>query len=128
MSTRDDALTMAKATRAMDAASKVLNVEKTLSITQGYMNRSEDMKIAGQALGDAAGALQMQSGEEAGEGAEETQRLLEQIADEVGVDLKGQLESSGQQVPQQELANPVANQKGAAFEDSLAGRLRGLRG
>ncbi|EFE35102.1 vacuolar protein-sorting-associated protein [Trichophyton mentagrophytes] len=122
-STRDSTRSLMKASKALDSASRSINLERTLAVANQFVSRSEDFKLAGSALEGVSKDVQMQ--EYGAEGDEDVDRLMERLADSAGVDLRQGLEENA--APREELT--VANkQKEAEFEDGLAGRLRALRG
>lgn len=122
-STRDSTRSLMKASKALDSASRSINLERTLAVANQFVSRSEDFKLAGSALEGVSKDVQMQ--EYGAEGDEDVDRLMERLADSAGVDLRQGLEENA--APREELI--VANkQKEAEFEDGLAGRLRALRG
>lgn len=124
-STRDSTRSLAKASRALDTASRSINLERTLAIANAFVARSEDFKLAGSALEGVSRDVQMSS--ESAEGAdEEVDRLMERLADNAGVDLRQNLAEN--EAPREDIEVVRAGkQREADFEDGLAGRLRALR-
>ncbi|KAI5293612.1 Vacuolar-sorting protein SNF7 [Ascosphaera acerosa] len=129
-STRDSTRSLLKASRAMEAASRSINLERTIAIANQFVSRSEDFKIAGSALEGVSRDVEAQT-EGAEEQAGEVDKLMERLADQAGVDLRQDLESD--RVPQGEAAEPRAEAvsspaaREAELDDGLAGRLKALR-
>ncbi|KAI5302850.1 Vacuolar-sorting protein SNF7 [Ascosphaera pollenicola] len=127
-STRDSTRSLMKASRAMENASRSINLERTLAIANQFVSRSEEFKIAGSTLEGVSRDVEMQA-DGADEAEDEVDKLMERLADQAGVDLRQNLESN--QVPegeaQQQQAVRNTKQKDPEFEDGLAGRLRALR-
>lgn len=122
-STRDTSRTLALASRGLDAASKSVNLEHLVAHANNFLARSEDFKIASSAIEDVAQGVSMQ--EYGAEGETEVDRMMEQLADDAGVDMRMALESEqtpGHEIKQQEAAKPDAE-----AEDGLGARLRALR-
>lgn len=127
-STRDSTRSLAKASKALDSASRSINLERTLAIANTFVSRSEDFKLAGSALEGVSKDVSMQ--EYGAEGEEEVDKLMERLADGAGVDLRQGLAENA--APSEEISAGAAGVKGgkqkeADFEDGLAGRLRALR-
>lgn len=121
-STRDTSRTLALASRGLDAASKSVNLEHLVSHANNFLARSEDFKIASSAIEDVAQGVSMQ--EYGAEGETEVDRLMEQLADDAGVDMRVALDADT--APKED----VKEQKQAAdteLEDGLGARLRALR-
>ncbi|KAJ5624744.1 Snf7 [Penicillium lagena] len=121
-STRDTSRTLALASRGLDAASKSVNLEHLVAHANNFLARSEDFKIASSAIEDVAQGVSMQ--EYGAEGETEVDRLMEQLADDAGLDMRMVLEEDN--VPKEQPAKePEA--KNAEVEDGLDVRLRALR-
>lgn len=124
-STRDTSRTLAMASRGLDAASRSVNLEHLVSHANNFLARSEDFKIASSAIEDVAQGVSMQ--EYGAEGETEVDRMMEQLADDAGVNMRMALEE--QQAPENEVkeqqAQPV--KADAEVEDGLGARLRALR-
>ncbi|KAK2732959.1 Vacuolar-sorting protein SNF7 [Myotisia sp. PD_48] len=125
-STRDSTRSLAKATKALDSASRSINLERTLAIANNFASQSETFKLAGAAMEDVSQTVQMQ--EYGAEGEEEVDRLMERLADSAGVDMRQGL--AEHEAPNEELeqAEGVKSPKQAQLEDGLADRLKALRG
>ncbi|KAH8689820.1 putative SNF7 family protein Fti1/Did2 [Talaromyces proteolyticus] len=121
-STRDTSRTLALASRGLDAASKSVNLEHLLAHANNFMARSEDFKIASSAIADVAQGISQQ--EYGAEGESEVDKMMEQLADDAGVDMRLALEADT--VPKEEVkeSNKHAD---AEVEDALGARLRALR-
>jgi charged multivesicular body protein 1 len=119
-STRDTSRTLAMASRGLDAASRSVNLEHLVSHANNFLARSEDFKIASSAIEDVAQGVSMQ--EYGAEGETEVDRLMEQLADDAGVDVRQNLEADA--APREEVKQP---QQDAEVEDGLGARLRALR-
>ncbi|KAJ5198443.1 uncharacterized protein N7498_007560 [Penicillium cinerascens] len=122
-STRDTSRTLALASRGLDAASKSVNLEHLVSHANNFLARSEDFKIASSAIEDVAQGVSMQ--EYGAEGESEVDRMMEQLADDAGVDMRMALESGKAPEEIQQQAEPV--KPDAEAEDGLGARLRALR-
>ncbi|KAJ5118497.1 Snf7 [Penicillium atrosanguineum] len=122
-STRDTSRTLALASRGLDAASKSVNLEHLVSHANNFLARSEDFKIASSAIEDVAQGISMQ--EYGAEGESEVDRMMEQLADDAGVDMRMALESGKAPEEIQQQAEPV--KPDAEAEDGLGARLRALR-
>ncbi|KAI1914934.1 hypothetical protein LOZ53_003526 [Ophidiomyces ophidiicola] len=122
-STRDSTRSLVKASKALESASRSINLERTLAIANAFVARSEDFKLAGSALEGVSRDVQM--AEYGAEGEEEVDKLMERLADNAGVDLRQNLEENA--APNDEIGVKAGKQKEADFEDGLAGRLRALR-
>jgi charged multivesicular body protein 1 len=125
-STRDTSRTLALASRGLDAASKSVNLEHLVSHANNFLARSEDFKIASSAIEDVAQGVSLQ--EYGAEGQHEVDRMMEQLADEAGVDMRIALEQDTnvpQEVKKKEAVQPVKGD--AEVEDGLGARLRALR-
>jgi charged multivesicular body protein 1 len=121
-STRDTSRTLALASRGLDAASKSVNLEHLVAHANNFLARSEDFKIASSAIEDVAQGVSMQ--EYGAEGETEVDRLMEQLADDAGLDMRMVLEEDN--APKEQPAKePEA--KNAEVEDGLDVRLRALR-
>lgn len=142
--TRDSTRSLAKASRALEGAGRAVNVERTLAVARGFVERSQEVKVAGAAVEGAVRdiRLQQQQGEGEldggafgiesgglGEEENETERLMERLADEAGVELRSGLETEGARVPGSALkeGGHASGKEAEEFEDGLAGRLRALR-
>lgn len=126
-STRDTSRTLAMASRGLDAASKSVNLEHLVSHATNFLARSEDFKIASSAIEDVASGVSMQ--EYGAEGETEVDRMMEQLADDAGVDMRRALEEDA--APETEVKVKEQPQKqgkaDAEVEDGLGARLRALR-
>ena len=125
-STRDTSRTLALASRGLDAASRSVNLEHLVSHANNFLARSEDFKIASSAIEDVAQGVSMQ--EYGAEGETEVDRLMEQLADDAGVDLRLALEAD--KAPENEVKEAQQQQTvkaDADVEDGLGARLRALR-
>ncbi|KAI1940613.1 hypothetical protein LOZ58_003402 [Ophidiomyces ophidiicola] len=122
-STRDSTRSLVKASKALESASRSINLERTLAIANAFVARSEDFKLAGSALEGVSRDVQM--AEYGAEGEEEVDKLMERLADNAGVDLRQNLEENA--APNDEIGVKAGKQKEPDFEDGLAGRLRALR-
>jgi charged multivesicular body protein 1 len=122
-STRDTSRTLALASRGLDAASRSVNLEQLVGHANNFLARSEDFKIASSAIEDVAQGVSMQ--EYGAEGETEVDRLMEQLADDAGVDMRRNLEES--QAPKEEVKVPERQGVDAEAEDGLGARLRALR-
>lgn len=128
-STRDTSRTLALASRGLDAASKSVNLEHLLAHANNFLARSEDFKIASSAISDVAQGISQQ--EYGAEGESEVDRMMEQLADDAGVDLRNALEAEGAVAPKTDVKEQQAVAGGkhadAEVEDALGARLRALR-
>ena len=128
-STRDTSRTLALASRGLDAASKSVNLEHLLAHANNFLARSEDFKIASSAISDVAQGVSQQ--EYGAEGESEVDRMMEQLADDAGVDLRNALDAETAAAPKEDVKDPVsgtANKHAdAEVEDALGARLRALR-
>ncbi|OQD80482.1 hypothetical protein PENANT_c035G10031 [Penicillium antarcticum] len=122
-STRDTSRTLALASRGLDAASRSVNLEQLVGHANNFLARSEDFKIASSAIEDVAQGVSMQ--EYGAEGETEVDRLMEQLADDAGVDMRRNLEESS--APKEEVKVPERTGVDAEAEDGLGARLRALR-
>ncbi|KAJ9252823.1 hypothetical protein DTO207G8_4609 [Paecilomyces variotii] len=125
-STRDTAYTLAVASKGLEAASRSVNLENLLSHANNFLARSEDFKIASNAIEEVAQGVSMQ--ENGPEGQEEVDRLMQKLADKAGVDLRMTLEQDSapkEEVRERAAAEPV--HADADVEDALGARLRALR-
>jgi charged multivesicular body protein 1 len=122
-STRDTSRTLALASRGLDAASRSVNLEQLVGHANNFLARSEDFKIASSAIEDVAQGVSMQ--EYGAEGETEVDRLMEQLADDAGVDMRLNLEESS--APKEEVKVPERQGVDAEAEDGLGARLRALR-
>ncbi|RAL04404.1 putative SNF7 family protein Fti1/Did2 [Aspergillus ibericus CBS 121593] len=120
-STRDTSRTLALASRGLDAASKSVNLESLVSHANNFLARSEDFKIASNAIEDVAQGVSLQ--ENGAEGEADVDRLMEQLADDAGVDLRMALEQDV--APKEDVKVP--RQADSELEDGLDARLRALR-
>ncbi|KAE8148599.1 hypothetical protein BDV25DRAFT_157935 [Aspergillus avenaceus] len=120
-STRDTSRTLALASRGLDAASKSVNLEALVSHANNFLARSEDFKIASSAIEDVAQGVSMR--EYGAEGEAEVDRLIEQLADDAGVDLRMALDA--EPVPSEDVKD--SKQAETDLEDGLGARLRALR-
>ncbi|KAG2011046.1 hypothetical protein GB937_007362 [Aspergillus fischeri] len=120
-STRDTSRTLALASRGLDAASKSVNLETLVSHANNFLARSEDFKIASSAIEDVAQGVSMQ--EYGAEGEAEVDRLMEQLADEAGVDMRLALDADA--APKEDVKEQ--KQADSELEDGLGARLRALR-
>lgn len=120
-STRDTSRTLALASRGLESASKSVNLENLVSHANNFLARSEDFKIASSAIEDVAQGVSMQ--EYGAEGEADVDRLMEQLADDAGVDLRMALEAD--EAPREEVKDQ--KQADTELEDGLGARLRALR-
>ncbi|OQE45999.1 hypothetical protein PENCOP_c001G07499 [Penicillium coprophilum] len=120
-STRDTSRTLAMASRGLDAASRSVNLEHLVSHANNFLARSEDFKIASSAIEDVAQGISMQ--EYGAEGEADVDRLMEQLADDAGVDMRMNLEADA--APKEDVKEP--KHVDAEVEDGLGARLRALR-
>jgi charged multivesicular body protein 1 len=100
-----------------------VNLEQLVGHANNFLARSEDFKIASSAIEDVAQGVSMQ--EYGAEGETEVDRLMEQLADDAGVDMRRNLEES--QAPKEEVKVPERQGVDAEAEDGLGARLRALR-
>lgn len=121
-STRDTSRTLALASRGLDAASKSVNLENLLTHANNFLARSEDFKIASSAIENVAQGVSQQ--EYGAEGEAEVDRMMEQLADEAGVDLRMALEADA--APKEDVKDTTKHAD-ADVEDALGARLRALR-
>jgi charged multivesicular body protein 1 len=121
-STRDTSRTLAMASRGLDAASKSVNLEALLGHANNFLARSEDFKIASSAISDVAQGISQQ--EYGAEGESEVDRMMEQLADDAGVDMRQALEADVAPKEDVQESNKHAD---AEVEDALGARLRALR-
>lgn len=126
-STRDTSRTLALASRGLDAASKSVNLEHLLAHANNFLARSEDFKIASNAISDVAQGVSQQ--EYGAEGESEVDKMMEQLADDAGVDLRNALEAEGAAAPKEDVKEraPAGKAVDAEVEDALGARLRALR-
>jgi len=126
-STRDTSRTLAMASRGLDAASRSVNLEHLLAHANNFMARSEDFKIASSAISDVAQGVAQQ--EYGAEGESEVDKMMEQLADDAGVDLRMSLEEETAKAPKEDVKEATSNNKhvDAEVEDALGARLRALR-
>lgn len=129
-STRDTSRTLALASRGLDAASKSVNLEHLVSHANNFLARSEDFRIASSAIDDVAQGVNMQ--ESGAEGEADVDKLMEQLADDAGVDMRVALDAD--RAPTEEVAQPQAQAQAQGqgqaqpdVEDGLGARLRALR-
>jgi charged multivesicular body protein 1 len=123
-STRDTSRTLALASRGLDAASKSVNLEHLVAHANNFLARSEDFKIASSAIEDVAQGVSMQ--EYGAEGESEVDRMMEQLADDAGVDMRRALDAD--RAPEAEVKEQQQQQQQPAeVEDGLESRLRALR-
>ncbi|PGH23017.1 hypothetical protein AJ80_02932 [Polytolypa hystricis UAMH7299] len=122
-STRERAKTLAIASRALDNASRTINLERVLATANAFLERSQDFKIASSAIRDVSAGVQ----EEAmgAEGREDTERLMQKLADDAGVDMRQHLEAD--KAPGHEVDAGAQKMKDGEVEDGLGARLRALR-
>ena len=126
-STRDTSRTLALASRGLDVASKNVNLEGLVTHANNFLARSEDFKIASNAIEDVAQGVSMQ--DSGAEGEADVDRLMEQLADDAGVDMRMALEADA--APKEEVKEQQQQQQhkhaDAEVEDGLGARLRALR-
>lgn len=127
-STRDTSRTLALASRGLDAASKSVNLEHLVSHANNFLARSEDFRIASSAIDDVAQGVSMQ--EAGAEGEADVDKLMEQLADDAGVDMRVALDADT--APTEEVKEQQGQQQGQQqqqpdVEDGLGARLRALR-
>jgi charged multivesicular body protein 1 len=120
-STRDTSRTLAMASRGLDAASKSVNLENLLAHANNFLARSEDFKIASSAIENVAQGIAQQ--EQGAEGEADVDRLMEQLADEAGVDFRLALEADA--APKDDIKEQKLSD--VEVEDVLGARLRALR-
>lgn len=120
-STRDTSRTLAMASRGLDAASKSVNLENLLAHANNFLARSEDFKIASSAIENVAQGIAQQ--EQGAEGEADVDRLMEQLADEAGVDFRLALEADA--APKDDIKEQKLTD--VEVEDVLGARLRALR-
>lgn len=120
-STRDTSRTLSMASRGLDAASKSVNLETLVSHANNFLARSEDFKIASSAIEDVASGVSMQ--EYGAEGETDVDRMMEQLADDAGVDMRLALEQDA--APKEDVKEQ--NKVDPDVEDGLGARLRALR-
>ncbi|KAJ5772011.1 vacuolar-sorting protein SNF7 [Penicillium odoratum] len=120
-STRDTSRTLALASRGLDAASKSVNLEHLIAHANNFLARSEDFKIASSAIEDVAQGVSMQ--EYGAEGESEVDRMMEQLADDAGIEMRRALDA--EKAPEAEVKEQ--QQQPAEVEDGLESRLRALR-
>jgi len=120
-STRDTSRTLVMASRGLDAASKSVNLENLLAHANNFLARSEDFKIASSAIENVSQGIAQQ--EHGAEGEADVDRLMEQLADESGVDLRLALDADA--APRDDIKDP--KQADLEVEDVLGARLRALR-
>lgn len=121
-STRERAKTLAVASKALDNASRTINLERVLASANAFLERSQDFKIASSAIKDVSQGVQEQA-LGGTEGREDVDRLMQKLADDAGVDLREHLEEG--KVPEHEVEG--GKQKDGEAEDGLGERLRALR-
>ncbi|EED14208.1 SNF7 family protein Fti1/Did2, putative [Talaromyces stipitatus ATCC 10500] len=124
-STRDTSRTLALASRGLDAASKSVNLEHLLAHANNFLARSEDFKIASSAISDVAQGVSQQ--EYGAEGESEVDKLMEQLADDAGVDLRNALDAVTAAAPKEDVKEHANKHADAEVEDALGARLRALR-
>ncbi|KAJ5767864.1 SNF7 family protein Fti1/Did2 [Penicillium manginii] len=113
----------------LKAAQSTRDTSRTLPWPRGAWTpraRAEDFKIASSAIEDVAQGVSLQ--EYGAEGQHEVDRMMEQLADEAGVDMRIALEQDTnvpQEVKKKEAVQPVKGD--AEVEDGLGARLRALR-
>ena len=110
------------ASRGLDAASKSVNLENLVSHANNFLSRSEDFKIASSAIEDVAQGVSMQ--EYGAEGETDVDRLMEQLADDAGVDMRVALDADA--APKEDVKEQQ-KQGDTELEDGLGARLRALR-
>jgi charged multivesicular body protein 1 len=92
-----------------------------VSHANNFLARSEDFKIASSAIEDVAQGVSMQ--EYGAEGEADVDRLMEQLADDAGVDMRLALEQDT--APKEDVKDQT--KVDADLEDGLGARLRALR-
>ncbi|EGE84867.1 SNF7 family protein Fti1/Did2 [Blastomyces dermatitidis ATCC 18188] len=122
-STRERARSLAYASKALEGASRTINLERVLVTANSFLERSQDFKIASSAIRDVSQGVQEQS--LGGEGKEEVERLMQKLADEAGVDMREHLEANA--APAGEVGAREGAGKQREEEDGLDARLRALR-
>ncbi|KAJ5692032.1 hypothetical protein N7462_001455 [Penicillium macrosclerotiorum] len=115
-STRDTSRTLALASRGLDAASRSVNLEHLVGHANNFLARSEDFKIASAAIEDVAQGLSMQ--EYGAEGQHEVDELMEQLADDAGVDMRMVLETD--ETPKNEVVQETQVKEADGLQDRLA--------
>ncbi|EEH21380.1 hypothetical protein PABG_03596 [Paracoccidioides brasiliensis Pb03] len=121
-STRERARSLAYASKALEGASRTINLERVLATANSFLERSQDFKIASSAIRDVSQGVQEQS--LGGEGKEEVDRLMQKLADEAGVDMREHLEANAAPEGEVGVREGAGKQK---EEDGLDARLRALR-
>lgn len=128
-STRDTSRTLALASRGLDAASKSVNLEHLLAHANNFLARSEDFKIASNAITEVAQGVSQQ--EYGAEGESEVDRMMEQLADDAGVEMRNALDAETVAAPKEDVREHAVAAAGkhadADVEDALGARLRALR-
>ncbi|KAK2810495.1 hypothetical protein FQN50_002984 [Emmonsiellopsis sp. PD_5] len=122
-STRERARSLAYASKALEGASRTINLERVLVTANSFLERSQDFKIASSAIRDVSAGVQEQA--LGGEGKEEVDKLMQKLADEAGVDMREHLEANA--APEGEVGVGVGAGKQKEEEDGLDARLRALR-
>lgn len=127
---------MAGATKAMGAMNRRMNLPAVAKIMREFEKQNERMEMTSEMMGDAVDGVFEEGGEE-----EETDELVGQVLDEIGINLNASLVSApGQKVaaavPAAAVQQPVAQPMGAAeggggtapgLDDDLQARLDRLR-
>jgi charged multivesicular body protein 1 len=122
-STRDNARTLGMASKGLERASRSINLENVLAHANNFLARSEDFKIASSAIQDVSDGVQMQ--QEGPEGQGDVDKMMEELADDAGVDMRMNLEQES--VPKQEVGVAATKQNDTEIEGALGARLKALR-
>lgn len=105
---------MANVVKGMDGAMKAMDLEKISAVMDRFETQFEDLDVATGYYEDATGRT-----EAVGEGEDQVQRLMGEVADEAGVERRMEVG---------EVPEGVVKGKGKELEeDALEGRLRELR-
>ena len=99
-----------------------------MSHANNFLARSEDFRIASSAIDDVAQGVNMQ--ESGAEGEADVDRLMEQLADDAGVDMRVALDADTaptEDVKEHGQAQQQQQQQQPDVEDGLGARLRALR-
>lgn len=104
-----------------------MNLEHLVLHANNFLSKSEDFRIASSAIEGVSSGISLQ--EDGAEGQGEVDRLMEQLADDAGVDMRRALEEEGGGVPVGEVEGKQKEQPQAQedVEDGLGARLRALR-
>ena len=108
---------MAQTVRGMDIALKSMDLEKIGTVMEKFESQFEDLDVVSGYYESVAGGVESQA--VGAEGHSEVDALMSRVADEAGVELKGELESG--KAPVEEV--PTEQEREAGLGD----RLRALR-